>query len=587
MIAMFRHRNNTQKNQPDLGNYMRPDFKNKTRQRHQRKQTSVKSAPAHSTNFADFFKQNWHIHTVFFLVVVLAVVSFNLLQSSQTSGDDSVTKTTIAADSPSPVEPNSLTPSVVEQPLAAASEPTSVTINAARTNKAIVPQYRPSQWQTVSLALPPSDAAIYQNLLASHNIIDRSRKASTHLATPATSAATPQTQQITDNDTTAESQPLVETIDWQNWRVKRGDTLAAMAKRYGVNAQEIYYLMQSEQAGKVLRKIFPNQIIRVNTSTQGEILNLEYDIEETKRLVVARKPVLADSENPFISQIADNPYEIHTAFAQGNITNSLFLAGKDAGISDRMTMELAGIFGWDIDFVQDIRAGDRFSILYEERHRDGQPLPGHKREGAILAAEFINNGRQLRAIRYTLPDGRTDYFTPEGNSLRKAFIRNPVDVARISSRFNLSRRHPILNTIRAHKGVDYAAPIGTPIRAAGDGKVVFRGTKGGYGKTLILQHGSRYSTLYAHMSQYARSTRNGQRVKQGQIIGYIGKTGLATGPHLHYEFRVNGVHRNPLTVKHPSVSPIPKAHMEQFLASTAAINSQLDIVGKAQYALID
>lgn len=564
---------------------MRPDFKDKTRQRHQRKQTSVKSTLAHSTNFADFFKHNWHIHTVFFLVVVLTVVSFNLLKNPPSSDNDTSKTTTISSVSQSPVETieTASTLSLVPANGIGKENIASDAIGATPTNEPTGSQYKPKQWQTLPLALPPSDAAIYQNLLASHNIIDRSSNA------PAQSnvQSTPETNLTSNNTSAAVSEPLANTIDWQHWRIKRGDTLAAMAKRYGVNAQEIYYLMRSEQASTVLRKIFPNQVIRVHASVDGEILNLEYDIEETKRLVVERKAAVSENENPFISRIEDNPYDIHTAFAQGNITNSLFLASKEAGISDRLTMELAGIFGWDIDFVQDIRAGDRFSILYEERHRDGQPLPGNKREGVILAAEFINNGRQLRAIRYTLPDGRTDYFTPEGNSLRKAFIRNPVDVARISSRFNLSRRHPILNTIRAHKGVDYAAPIGTPIRAAGDGKVVFRGTKGGYGKTLILQHGSRYSTLYAHMSKYARSTSNGQRVKQGQIIGYIGKTGLATGPHLHYEFRVNGVHRNPLTVKHPSVSPIPKTHMPQFLASTAEINSQLDIVGKAQYALVD
>ena len=214
-------------------------------------------------------------------------------------------------------------------------------------------------------------------------------------------------------------------------------------------------------------------------------------------------------------------------------------------------MELANIFGWDIDFALDIRAGDHFTVIYEERFLNGEKIGN----GPILAAEFVNQGRSYKAIRYSDAGNRSDYYSPTGLSMRKAFLRTPVDFRRISSRFG-KRKHPILNRMRMHTGVDYAASRGTPIRAAGDGKVIHKGRKGGYGRTVIIQHGGRYSTLYAHMNSYRRGVYTGKRVKQGQIIGYVGSSGRATGPHLHYEFRVNGVHRNPLTVKLPSAKPI-------------------------------
>ena len=235
-------------------------------------------------------------------------------------------------------------------------------------------------------------------------------------------------------------------------------------------------------------------------------------------------------------------------------------------------MALAGIFGWDIDFALDIRQGDSFTVMYEELLLDGEKVG----DGNIIAAEFINDDRTYRAYRYTDSKEKTEYYSPDGKSMRKPFMRTPVDLARISSRFNLRRKHPVLNKIRAHKGVDYAAATGTAIKATGDGKVVHRGRKGGYGNTIILRHGNTYTTLYAHMSKYARKTGVGSRVKQGQIIGYIGSTGLATGPHLHYEFRVNGVHRNPLKVKLPSAKPLPESEMGRFQTSIQPLIVQLD-----------
>jgi murein DD-endopeptidase MepM/ murein hydrolase activator NlpD len=235
-----------------------------------------------------------------------------------------------------------------------------------------------------------------------------------------------------------------------------------------------------------------------------------------------------------------------------------------------------------VDFVLDIRENDEFVVLYEELWQDGSRV----KDGEILAAEFVNQGETLRAIRYTDSEGRSDYFSPEGNSMRKAFIRAPVDFTRISSNFNPNRKHPILNKIRAHKGVDYAAPNGTPIKAAGDGKVIFAGRKNGYGNCIILQHGGNITTLYAHMSKFSKDGRVGKRVVQGQVVGYVGATGLATAPHLHYEYRVNGVHRNPRTVKLPQANPVAAKYREDFLAEADAMMSQLDMVRQTRLAAV-
>lgn len=259
-------------------------------------------------------------------------------------------------------------------------------------------------------------------------------------------------------------------------------------------------------------------------------------------------------------------------WSRGTINNSLFFAGRDAGLSETMTMNLAQLFGWDIDFALDIRRGDEFAVLFEELYLDGEFIG----EGNILAATFTNQGRTFNAIRYTDDTGRTSYYDEEGRSVRKAFLRTPVDIGRISSHFNPNRRHPILNTIRAHRGTDYAAPTGTPIRVTGDGRVLEARTNGGYGRMVLVQHGERIRTLYAHMSRYANGIRPGVNVRQGQIIGYVGMTGAATGPHLHYEFLVNGVHKNPVTVELPDAEPINSAYRQDFMAHASTMLQHLE-----------
>ena len=243
-------------------------------------------------------------------------------------------------------------------------------------------------------------------------------------------------------------------------------------------------------------------------------------------------------------------------------------------------MELADIFGWDIDFALDIRANDHFTVIFEELYSDGEKV----KNGHILAAEFINDGKVFKAVRYMDHNNNIQYYTPNGKSLKKAFLRSPVKFSRISSKFTLKRWHPILHRFKSHKGVDYAASTGTPIKATGNGKIAFRGRKGGYGKTIVIEHGNQYSTLYAHLSRFSKA-RTGKRVKQGDTIGYVGKTGLATGPHLHYEFRVNNRHRNPLTIKLPKTRSIRKHYMTAFKNQTKNLLAQLEMYKKITVAL--
>ena len=273
------------------------------------------------------------------------------------------------------------------------------------------------------------------------------------------------------------------------------------------------------------------------------------------------------------------PFDRRRAFAQGQIDSSLFLAGQAAGLPDKTIMEMAEIFGWDVDFALDIRRGDQFFIIYEELYKND----GKVRNGSILAAEFTNQGRSIRAVRYTDNNGRSHYYSPEGDSMRKAFLRTPVEFSRISSRFG-KRKHPVLSTVRNHNGVDYAARTGTPIKVTGDGRIEFAGHKGGYGKAVVVRHGGVYTTLYAHMSNLAKGIKNGKSVRQGQIIGYVGSSGLATGPHLHYEFRVRGVHRNPLKVELPKAASIAAEYLQDFQDQTRELALQLDSLASTQVA---
>lgn len=365
-----------------------------------------------------------------------------------------------------------------------------------------------------------------------------------------------------------------EEVQWLKIKIKPGDTLSGLFDHYSLPTEDWLAIIKADDDTKRLKRLRTGDELRIRKSAQGNIAEIQYDLSKIKTLKILR------TADGFESHIQEAPVEHRVAYAVGNIDSSMFLAAKQAGLDNEVAMELANIFGWDIDFALDIRSGDRFSVVYEEIFSDGEKVGN----GNILAAEFINKNKTHQAFLYTQKNGDAQYYDADGNAMRKAFLRTPVDFARISSHFNLRRRHPVLNRIRAHKGVDYAAPSGTPIKATGDGKIVFRGRKGGYGNVVILKHGTRYSTLYGHMSRFASGQRNGSSVRQGEVIGYVGSTGLATGPHLHYEFRVNDVHVNPLTVKIPSADPLPKKYQRAFAHSIEPLVAQLNTLAEIQLA---
>ncbi len=359
----------------------------------------------------------------------------------------------------------------------------------------------------------------------------------------------------------AETDPLAKSVV-----VANGDTLSTVFAKVGLSPAVMHAVLASSPDAKQLSRLKIGQTLEFQLTEQGELASLRSKLTSLETLVLEQTP------KGYVFKKEQVKPEVSTVYARGEIDSSLFLAAKRAGLSHNLTMDLANVFGYDIDFALDIRKGDSFEVIYEEKTVEGQRVG----TGNILAARFTNRGKTYSAVRYTSKDGTTSYYNADGTSMRKAFIRTPVDFARISSRFSNGRKHPILNKIRAHKGVDYAAPHGTPIKSAGDGKVLLAGRKGGYGNTVIIQHGQRYRTLYAHMQGFAKGVRNGSTVKQGQIIGYIGTTGLSTGPHLHYEFQVDGVHVDPLGLKLPMADPIAKSEMPRFMQQSQPLMARMD-----------
>lgn len=348
--------------------------------------------------------------------------------------------------------------------------------------------------------------------------------------------------------------------------VENGDTLSTVFSKVGLSPNTLHEVINSSKEAKQLTRLKVGQELQFQLSEDGQLESLHSQLSDLESVSLSK----TDSGYDFKRELVKP--DVHESYAHGVINSSLFVAAKRAGLSHNLTMDLANIFGYDIDFAMDIREGDEFEVIYQNK-KVGDKSVG---TGNILSARFTNRGKTYTAVRYTDKQGNVSYYDADGNSMRKAFIRTPVDFARISSRFSNGRKHPILNKIRAHKGVDYAAPRGTPIKAAGDGKVVLAGRKGGYGNTIVLQHGSRYRTLYAHMQGFAKGVRTGSSVKQGQIIGYIGTTGLSTGPHLHYEFQVNGTHVDPLSQKLPMSDPIARQEKQRFLQMSKPLMARMD-----------
>jgi murein DD-endopeptidase MepM/ murein hydrolase activator NlpD len=369
----------------------------------------------------------------------------------------------------------------------------------------------------------------------------------------------------------AETAATIEPSQWQSVTIKSGDTLASIFANKGISSTTTYQIATLNEQTRKLRYIQPGDEIQLLLDDKHQLRQMKYIPDITRTLLIQR-----NEDQSFSSHIVNYQLDAYPVYREGVIDSSLFEAAANADIPEDVIMDLAAIFGWDIDFSLDIRRGDRFGIVYEELYKDDVKI----RNGRILSAEFVNNGKTYRAVYYTDPSGNSDYYSPDGKSMRKAFLRSPVKFSRISSRFSNKRWHPILSKWRSHKGVDYAAPRGTPVRAAGDGKIIFAGRKGGYGRFVLIRHGGRYTTAYGHLYRYAKGTRVGAKVKQGQIIGYVGSSGLATGPHLHYEFRVNGVHRNPLTVKLPEAQPVNAAYLDNFRENTQVYLSMLRLMDR-------
>ena len=362
--------------------------------------------------------------------------------------------------------------------------------------------------------------------------------------------------------------------------VRKGDVLATLLGRHKVG---VTTSMQVARASRpvydLARLLKPGQTLQLSFAKDGLLSGLSYPLDEDRVLWVTRNNGLQ-----FVPHIQNKVYETRLEIANGVIRDdsSLFLSAKNAGLSQAMTVRLAALFEWDVDFARDIRPGDRFTVVHEAKYHAGK----RERDGDILAAKFVNDGQTYHVVRYTDPDGVTGYFDTKGRNVRKMFIRAPVDFTRISSRFSSNRKHPVHGFNRAHKGVDYAAPTGTQVRAAGDGRIDFVGWKGGFGKLILVRHNAKYTTAYAHLSQYGAGIKQGGRVKQGQVIGQVGATGSATGPHLHYEIRVDGRQVNPLSIQLPGTSPVAQRHLKDFQMYSSRMVARLES-GATQMAALD
>ena len=363
-------------------------------------------------------------------------------------------------------------------------------------------------------------------------------------------------------------------FQWTIVTVRSGQTVGDIFRQQGVSASDLQKMLEDHANASALRTIHPGEEFAFAHRADGAVRGVRFDRDEKTRVTELW------SDQGIRETVQTRGVERRTHVAHGVVERSLFEAGEQAGMSDAMVLKLANAFGYDIDFAQDLRQGDSFTVIYDDVYCEGDRL----HDGEIIAATFVNRGKRFSAFRYTDTAGNTMFYSGDGRPLRKAFLRTPVDFTRISSLFTAGRMHPILGTMRAHQGVDYAAPTGTPVRAAGEGRIAFRGWQNGYGNVVILQHGGHYSTLYGHMSRFA-GIGVGQHVSQGQTIGYVGMTGLATGPHLHYEFRIDGAHRDPLTVTLPKPEPLPVVELMRFEKQSHPLLAKLKTLEATQIAL--
>jgi murein DD-endopeptidase MepM/ murein hydrolase activator NlpD len=363
---------------------------------------------------------------------------------------------------------------------------------------------------------------------------------------------------------------------WHEARFERGDTFAAFLTRLGVDGADTTALLKQNAGSKPFRNLRPGTTVHARTSDLGQLLDLRFVAGDASLLGFER-----DGER-FTPVDATAELIRRVYVKKGEIRSSLFAAADEVGLPDSVTMQIADMFSGDIDFHRDLRRGDRFTAVYDVLHHNGRAV----RAGRVLAAEFVNNRKTLRAVWFADEEGRGGYYALDGANLRKAFLRSPLEFSRVTSGFSM-RFHPILQEWRAHKGVDYGAPSGTRVRATSDGVVQQAGRQGGYGNVVVLRHHGGITTLYGHLSGIASGIHQGARVGQGGVVGYVGTTGWASGPHLHYEFRVNNEHRNPLTIAMPVAEPVPAHRMAAFRAEAAPLAAQLELLAHASFAALD
>ncbi len=367
------------------------------------------------------------------------------------------------------------------------------------------------------------------------------------------------------------------TTFWRNDRIQRGDTVAALLTRLNIEDAAASDYLRNNRTADSFRKLAEGKAVQAETTADGAMLALRYLANNGSEILVEK------SGDSFVTHALQAQLEQRVFMRTGEIKTTLFAATDEADLPDPAANQLADIFGGEIDFHHDLRRGDKFTVIYEVAYSNGEPV----RAGRILAAEFVNRGESHRALYYQTDSEHGDYFTPEGRSLHRAFLRSPVEFSRISSGFTLARFHPILQKWRAHKGVDFAAASGTKVKATADGVVSFVGEQTGYGRIVVVKHQGRFSTAYGHLSRFPRYLHRGQAVKQGEVIGYVGQTGWATGPHLHYEFRVDGQPRNPLRVALPNPLPISDAQRAAFLEATHDLNARLGMLRNTSLAQLD
>lgn len=370
------------------------------------------------------------------------------------------------------------------------------------------------------------------------------------------------TVEAPDTTTEAAANPLEE----HTITVRSGDTLSTIFEKAGLGYSDVLRVLDLGDDTKRLERLRPGETLVLMTDETDGFAGLKYDFSAESELNIFR-----DEADALVAEISELPSEERLVSAGGTIRGSLYQSAIAAGVPPAQIMQLAEVFGWKVDFLRDVRDGDQFRLIYEVREREGERLS----TGHIVAAEFANRDKRVKAVRYTSPDGTTGYYEPDGSSLERGFLRYPVEFSRISSNFNPNRLHPIHNTVRPHNGVDLAAPTGTPVKSAGSGRVTFVGWKHGYGKVIQVRHDGKNETLYAHLSGFKANLKRGARIDKGSTIGYVGMTGGATGPHLHYEFRVNGKPLDPLKVDLPEANPIASEHRKDFLAQTRQPLEQL------------